>query len=110
MNNDDLKWVKDLSKGYEWPEVSGALKQQILIKALGVPTIATEESLYDFLGSVFQPKMSSAFACMMILGMCVGAVSFPKAPAEAHTSLYMDSDLMLVQSIVELENMRTNDD
>jgi hypothetical protein len=110
MGNNDVKWIKDLVGRYEWPEPSSNLKRRILTQSVGVQVREIEESFVEYVLSFLQPKMASAMACMLILGLCFGALAVPKSSAQAHVSnIYMDTDLMLIQSIIEQTKGRYND-
>lgn len=111
MSNDNLKWMDDLSSRYEWPEPSLRLKDKIMARAHSMPKKAeVKANIFDFVCEILQPKLASAIACTLIIGICFGALTIPKSPAEAYASLYMDSDYFLAQSIVNQQAKRGHDD
>ena len=108
MSN-NLKWIDALSKCYEWPEPSLMLKSKIMAHTKNTPkNQEVKESLFDYIFELIQPKMASAMAFTLIIGVCFGALTIPKHSAEAHSSLYMDSDYLLAQSLFNQQEKRGN--
>ena len=111
MSNDNLKWMDDLSRRYEWPEPSLRLKDNIIARAHSTQKkVEVESNVFDFVFEMLHPKVASAIACTLVIGICFGALTVPKSPAEAHASLYMDSDYFLAHSIVNQQAKRGHDE
>ena len=105
--SDNLKWIDNLSKRYEWPEPSLMLKSKIMARTKNTrKNKEVKESFFDCIFELIQPKMASVMALTLVGGVCFGALTIPKSSAEAHGSLYMDSDYFLAQSLVNQQEKR----
>lgn len=111
MMSNNLKWIDALSERYEWPEPSLMLKSKIMLRVQNAPkNKEVKESFFEYVFDLVQPKMASAIALTLVFGVCFGALTIPKHSAEAHSSLYMDSDYFFAKSLVNQHGKRGNNE